>query len=93
MSQTKNFEEERESNITTEELEAIPKECFKEIKSNLSIIVDTLIKFNDTFNDLKEQTAAKTAQSLDTNLEVLDDTLGQIMGFLRKSAYQEMKQR
>ena len=60
MSQTKTFGEERESTITMEELEAIPKECFKEIQSNLSIVVDTLNKLNDTFNDSKEQTAAKT---------------------------------
>ena len=60
MSQTKTFGEERESTITMEELEAIPKECFKEIQSYLSIVVDTLNKLNDTFNDSKEQTAAKT---------------------------------
>ena len=97
MSQTKKPSEKKakSTTITPEEIDTKPttKKCLKEISSKLSIVVDTLNKLNDNFNDWKEQTAAKTVQSPDTNLGALDGTLGQIKEVLEKSTYREMKQR
>ena len=63
------------------------QKCLKGISSKLSLVVDTLNKLNDIFNDWKEQTAAKTAQSLDTNFGALDGTLGQKKEVLEKINY------
>ena len=87
MSQRKKTSEKKgKPTISTEkvELEPTTKECLKEISSKLSFVVDTLNKLNDTFIDWKEQTAAKTAQSPDTNFGALDGTLGQIKEVLKK---------
>ena len=87
MSQTKKTSEKKgKSSLSTEEVELEPtiKECLKEISSKLSTVVDTLNKLNDTFNDWKELTAAKTVQSPDTNFGALGSTLGQIKDVLEK---------
>ena len=87
MSQTKKTSEKKgKSTLSTEEVDLEPttKECLKEISSKLSTVVDTLNKLNDTFNDWKEQTAAKTVQSPDTNFGALGSTLGQIKDVLEK---------
>ena len=86
MSQTKKTSEKKgKSTLSTEvDLEPTTKECLKEISSKLSTVVDTLNKLNDTFNDWKEQTAAKTVQSPDTNFGALGSTLGQIKDVLEK---------
>ena len=90
MSQTRETTTKKgKSTISTEvvELEPTTKKCLKGISSKLSLVVDTLYKLNDIFNDWKEQTAAKTAQSPDTNFGALDGTLGQIKEVLEKINY------